>query len=345
MPLAALDLTYQFDVNNLVPATGTALGTSRALLFAIKSGLVSFGTLPWVVRYSCNGTTAGSVNDLVDRWNSETDIVFATGSSAKSWIVLRNADGFELLIECRSGGSNGRSLFVAFSASAHFTGGTTTTRPSATDETILLDGLSAAQSAWGQGTNAASTDRSYAWHMLHSTNGLVTQIVICSNNNATAFWYLGRVSQPVTNWTLPVMGAIWADGAASPVSGAHYTEMADGANTDTGNQRAMARFPGGNAKIFCTAIAFGTGTANTADYSGRRVTTINEISNEWELQQVGIACAAPGFRGMSHGRLYDVRWASTGTPTGTDFPADASRVRATFGNIVIAWNGSVPIAS
>lgn len=345
MPLPALDLTYQFSVNNVVAAQGTALATSRALLFAIKRALTLFSTLPWVVRYSCNGTVAGTVNDGVDRWITEADLVFSTASSAKSWIVLRNADGLEMMIECRSAGSNGRNLAVAISASAHFTGGTTTTRPTATDEMVLIDGLSAAQSAWGQGTSGSSTDRNYAWHVLHSTNGLVTQIIICYNNNATGFWYLGRVSQPVTGWTLPVMGAIWADGASTPVSGAHYNEMADGNNTDVGNQHAMARFPAGNAKVFATAIAFGTGSSNTADYSGRRVTTVNEVSSEWELQQVGIGCAAPGFRGMSHGRLYDVRWASTGTPTGTDFPADATRVRATFGNIVVAWNGSVPITS
>lgn len=345
MPLPALDLTYQFNVNNVVAAQGTALATSRVLLLAIKRALTLFSTLPWTIRYSCNGTVAGTVNDGVDRWLTEADLVFNTAASAKSWIVLRNAEGVELMIECRSGGSNGRNLAVAISASAHFTGGTTTTRPTATDEMVLIDGLSPAQSSWGIGTSGASTDRGYAWHVLHSTNGLVTKVIICHNNNATGFWYLGRVSQPVTGWTLPVMGAIWGDGASTPVSGAHYTEMADGANTDVGNQHAMARFPGGSAKVFATAIAFGTGTANTADYSGRRVTTVNEISSEWELQQVGLGCAAPGFRGMSHGRLYDVRWASTGTPTGTDFPADASRVRATFGNIVVAWNGSVPITS
>jgi hypothetical protein len=345
VPLPALDLTYQFSVNHVLAAQGSAIATSRALLFAIKQGFISFGVNPWAVRYSCNGTTAGTVNDGVDRWVTDADLVWSTGTSAKSWTVLRNADGFEVMIECRSGGATGRNLCVAVSASAHFTGGSTTVRPTATDEMVLIDGLSPGQSSWGQGSSGTTTDRGYAWHLLHSTDGLVTQLVICHNNNATGFWYLGRVSQPVTGWTLPVMGAIWADGATTPVSGAHYTEMADGANTDVGNPHALGRFPGGTAKLFATAIAFGTGTANTADYSGRRVTTINEVSSEWELQQVGLGCATPGFRGMSHGRLYDVRWTSTGTPTGTDFPADATRVRATFGNIVIAWNGTVPISS
>ena len=345
MPLPALELSYQFDVNNLVAAQGTALATSRTLLLAIKNGLTAFGTLPWVTRYSCTSVVAGTVNDLVDRWSTEADIVFASGSSAKSWWVGRNADGLELLIECRSTSTNGRNLAVIISPAAHFTGGTTTTRPTATDEMVLIDGTNAATSSWGQGTTSSSTDRSYAWHMLHSTNGLVTQIVICQNNNATAFWYIGRVSQPVTGWTLPVMGGIWADGATTPVSGAHYAEIADGNNSDVSNPRALARFPGGNAKVYGTAIAFGTGATNTADYSGRRITTVNEISNEFELQQVGIGCAASGFRGMSHGRLYDVRWTSSGTPTGTDFPADATRVRATFGNLVIAWPGVVPITS
>lgn len=348
MPINTLEKSWQFNVNNALAAQGTSLATTRRMLRLIKNAMIGFATLPWTVRYSCNGTTAGTAGDGVDRWTADADIAFQTADTgtARSWIVLRNTDGVEILIEARSASTTtGRNLRIVMSAAAGFTGGTTTTRPTATDEAIVIAGDNASTSAYGQGIASTTTDRSYAWHVLHSSDGLVTMVVLCFANAACGFWYFGRVSQPVTGWSKPVVAGVFGDASTVPSSGPNYPEMFDGTNTDANNPHFVARFPAGGARVFASSTAFGDSTAGGSDAAGRRIGTQNELSGEWELPQVGIGCAVSGFRGMSHGRLFDTRWISSGRNTGDTFPLDGSRTRACFGNIVIPWNGTSPVTA
>ena len=201
MPLSALEKTWQFSVNHAQTATGTVLTTDRTIWLGIKNTLITFGTLPWQVRYSCDGTTAGSVNDLVDRWSTISNLVIATADTgtARSWIVLRNTDGVEILLECRNSATNNmKTLRVVVSFSAHFTGGTTTQRQTATDEIVLTNADVSNSANVGMGASS-STDRAFAWHVLHSTDGLVTMIVFCNGGNTGGYWYIGRASQLLTS--------------------------------------------------------------------------------------------------------------------------------------------------
>lgn len=346
MPLAALEKTWQFSVNHAQTATGTVLTTDRTIWLGVKNTLISFGTLPWQVRYSCDGTTAGSVGDLVDRWSTIANLVIATADTgtARSWIVLRNTDGIEILLEARNSSTNNMKILrVVVSFSAHFTGGTTTSRPTATDEVVLTNSDVSSATAVGLGPTSA-TDRAFAWHILHSTDGLATMLIFCNGGNLGGFWYLGRASQPVTGWTNPQVAIISGD-ATSPPNMSAYTHLLDRTGADATNLKMVGRFPSGNNQIFATSLAFGTGSAGGCEPGGRRIAVANELSNEWELPQIGIGCDVSGSRGMSHGRLFDTRWISTTRASGDDLPGDGSRQRAVFGNLVVPWNGTVALAA
>lgn len=347
MPLPSLEKTWQYDVNNTVAASGTALTTERTVWLQIKNALLAFGTLPWTVRYSCNSTVAGAAGDGVDRWAAITDLVWQTADTgtARSWIVLRNTDGMEILIECRNTSTTiGKGCRIVVSPSAHFTGGTTTTRPTATDEMILTSGADSTNGCVGFGNIGSATDRSWVWHMLHSTDGLVTMVVICSGGTCGGFWYIGRASQPVTGWTNPQVAGVWGDNS-SPGNMSGYETMLDRVQSDASDLKAQGRFPTQNAPFFCTSLAMGSGATGGCEPAGRNILVANEITNEWELPQVGIGCQTSGSRGMAHGRLFDVRWISTQRANADDLPAAGTRTRAVFGNLVIPWDGSVPLAA
>lgn len=354
MALAAFEKTWQFDVNRVQAATGAVLTTHRQLLRSIKNRLVAFGTLPWVVRYSCTSVVAGVAGDLVDRWAADTDLVWATADTgtARSWIVLRNTDGIELLIELRNATTTtGKGARMFLSPSAHFTGGTATQRPTATDEAQIMDGLSSSASGWGVGQSGHTADRAYSYHLWHSTDGLVSMVVICHAGNAVGFWYLGRISQPVTGFTLPVMAGLWADNAVPPVAGPNLTHLLEGVLSDAANPRAVFRHGGTNGKLYGAVEGFGDGSnvAGSCEPSIRNLAVANEIATgtPWQLPQVSLASLTSGIRGV-HGRLFDVSWVSeAGKATGDRFSSSGSApfTHAVFGDLVLPWNDTVVLAA
>lgn len=354
MPLPAHSKTWQFSVNNARPTSGTVLTDSQGLLMALKNGLKGFAQNPWTVRYSCNSTTAGVAGDGVDWWSVNNSLVWQTADTgtARSWIVLRNVDGCEVLLETRnaSTAAGGRGIRVVFSANAGFSGGTTSTRPTATDEVVLVLGANTATNSGTYGAGLVSnttTTYDYVLHMLHSSDGQVTVFVICSGGLPSAFAYFGRVEYPLTGWTHPYVGMWYAENANPPSNGMTYESLFAGAYGETASPRAGARFPAGSYPVFLSSEACNNGSrsalTNTRPY-GSSVSTVNQVSNEWETSGVGVVCLTAGARGK-YGRLHDIRWVPSGLTTGDVAPADGSRQWAVFGSLILPWNGTVPIAA
>ncbi len=188
MTLPSLTKTWQFVPNYAIAATGTALGTNRTILKTIKdflttdaaewvdnANIATTAANLWTVRYSCDSVVAGSAGDGVDRWDAITDLVWANAASAHSWIVLRNTaigSTAELLISCEGSSGSGHVLTIAISPSAGFTGGTTTARPTATDEAVTLN-----NAAWG---GVGTSDTSVKVHVVKSTDGECWRVFACN---------------------------------------------------------------------------------------------------------------------------------------------------------------------
>lgn len=342
MTIPAFAKTWQFDVNQIIPAQGTATIQTQMLLQTIKIALKSFGSNPWTVQYSCNAGNngaasaasgaAGVVGDGVDRWTvadqasgagSTNDVNYAVSGSRHSWIVLRQvgiAANFEICIDCNSNSSTNVSLII--SPSAGFTGGTVTARPTATDETVIFNNAS----FW------SGTAQRQILHVFQSTDGQCTRVSMWSQGQSNLlFWMFDKAQSPVTGWTTPSY-SIAING------GATFT------NLGTGSPVKM-RGAGGTPNF--------TGTFTEERWNnGTRVATQNGIgtcpntfSGEWPVIPMGVAANAVGNAGRL-GNVYDMWWKPSGINDGDTMPDDLNaRDLVALGDIILPWTGddTVPL--
>jgi hypothetical protein len=147
---------WSFCLNTVRTADFSSVAAvSKSILLSLKNMLIANGVIftddygsptsppgKWSIYYSCDGNTAGTANDGVDRWLNNLSITRATAGSAHSWMVLKSPTmstatfqpGAPLyMILDASGTTDQVMLNLTFSKAAP-TGGTTTARPTATDE-------------------------------------------------------------------------------------------------------------------------------------------------------------------------------------------------------------------
>lgn len=327
--LPTLEKTWQFDVNQLV--TGTSrIDHHRKVLWAAKQSLISFASSAWTVAGSGDTVTAGM--DAVDRWDAPTDIVFtvsdAGGTSTRSWIVLQNVNGSQLLLDCRRddnpGGSQneGIEIHIHWSPSGGFTGGATNAAPTATDERIL-----ASTGAWLAGINGAAQFRV---HVLMSIDGANTLVFFVRNGACTSRWLFLTAVDGDAAWTLPYI--------ADATNNANTTEATGGPNysalLDT---EAFAGVVSPGGLVFTCSLST-WGSVN--DAIGQRLTNASYFTGEYPFLPVGIVSNTTGMRGRI-GRVQDLWFGSAAVVTGTTFPSGVPQF-AQFGDLVVPWDGSTP---
>ncbi len=319
MSLPALVKTYQYNVNQQVLATGTALGTNRTMVKLIKDTLKGFGTLPWVTQYSSDGTVlgTGTAGDGADRWTLPSHLVWNTAGSAHSWYVLRRNDGAELLIECANSNAGGAVLSLYLSPSAHFSGGTNTARPTATDEIQLL-----ANGAIG----LPSTDANLRLHVWHSTDAQITHIVVCNGGFATGLITIASPQSPVSGWTNPIWGlSVGTSGVSNALTATNLNSNANAKGRVTATMDLYLTSEGRNNSMLHIASL-----------------VANDLTSEWPLYPIGLYSETASHRGR-HGTVFDLWFGSDGISTGDTYPNDATRTFIQLGQLVFPWNGSVPV--
>ena len=317
MALPTLSKTWQFNVNNQTTAQGTPLADSRKTLRAIKNAMIGFATNPWTVRYSCDSVTAGTAGDGVDRWSADTKLVWANAGTAHSWIVLRQTGigtTYELLISCENSTPSNLTLLTSISG---FSGGSTTARPTATDELTV-----ASSGQWVSGT-----DVSNRWSVMQSTDGQCTRILVGYSGNFTTLIVLDKPNNPTTGWTTPNFNALYfAVGGLNTVT--------TGVISAT-SPLARSRIGSVNGSVSLTIEGIGNNFATDTTIGN----IANEVDSSWDMWPLGIACITSGARGR-HGSLFDLWAISTVRASGDMIPADGSNQFAVFGNFVLPWNGS-----
>lgn len=308
MPLPSLSKTWQHAVNQSAAAQGSAGLTNRNVLRLIKNALKGFGSNPWTVVSSSNGTVANSS----DNWASAADMIGANPGVAHSWIVLRQtgiATNFEICLDCSGAGAQVASIVV--SPSAGFTGGSTTARPTATDEIAIISAAT-----W----TANASDVTVRYSVSQSTDGQCTRVWGAAGGTVAFCWVFDKPADPVTGWTNP--SASWALAAAPSYS----TTV----STSAGRMRSGSTT--GSLQLLCdggtVCAPNDTAWANVA----------NEISSEWALYPASFACTTSTIRGR-HGRLFDLWLSSSALASGDTFPGDGTATFVQVGIIVLPWNG------
>ena len=91
--------TWRFNTNR-TKTTASNLVYHQQLILDIKNALIGDGnwdTEPtgiWTVDHSCDGVTAGTPGDGVDRWIDTGDIIAHNPGNNHSWMVLNQVYGF-----------------------------------------------------------------------------------------------------------------------------------------------------------------------------------------------------------------------------------------------------------
>lgn len=325
MALPVPDKTWQYNVNQTIADQGTNLASCKRIVRTAKNSLIGFGTLPWTVRYSCNATTAGTAGDGVDRWTTDADLTFA--ATAHSWIVLRQtgiATNFELCIDLNNATPSLATMVVSFSAG--FTGGTTSARPTATDESVVVTGA-------GYLPNNSASSNTSALHVMQSTDGQCTYLILCSNNVAQAFWMFQKPKNPVTGWTNPSISLVvsTANTNANNLLQATYFNIS---TTNPIKGRGVS-----NMDIIMSAEGHGGGLLSS---TANGFIVANDLSTEFPIFPIGIFSRTTSNRGR-HGQIFDMWTGLEAINNGDTYPNDTTRQFVTFGNFVFPWNGTVPL--
>lgn len=315
--------THQFNVGQAITAQGTHLATNRRLLRTAINSLVGFGTLPWAVRYSCDSVTAGSAGDAVNRWAADSNIVWAAAASAHSWMVLRQtgiASNYEILISCENGSASGSVLTIYASPSAAFTGGTTTARPTATDEVALL-----ANATWG---GVGVSDANAKLQVMQSTDGQVTRLLIHVNNTTRTYWSFTKPATSLAAWTNPSVSIALGSSSGEVIT---YANLYSAAN--------------GKGKNGATTIAlYMTGESVAGSPIGQSHNFAGDVTGEWPVAPIGLASLTASNRDR-YGTVADLWWGADTAPQGQTYPNDATRTFVQFGVLIFPWDGSVVVTS
>lgn len=331
--------TWQYNVNNLGAASGASgITFTRNVLFFLKNGLLGFASGAPTIGYSCNGVTAGTVNDGVDRWTTTANINPNAPGSAHSWFVFKQpgvASGFQYLISAEVIGSLNSALTLSCwaSPSAGFTGGTTTARPTATDEVAAVN--TTAPTYFGGGTGT-STSTAYRMHLMQSTDGSCMRFIICMSSIAAVSLVIDTPSNTVTGWSNPFI--CWGGGNANT-----FPTTANMNNSSFSQENGTTLIPktviaGTTASCILTSEGSSTLPGFVSTIYG---TFANEVDLGWSIWPMGIASITAGVRGRI-GSMTDMWWGSRGAITGDTYDV-TSKTFAQFGDLIVPWNGTVPL--
>jgi hypothetical protein len=317
MPLPTLSKTWQHNVNQVIPAQGSNLATNRRNFKLLKDSLIGFGTLPWTTRGSSNSTTAGM--DAVDRWATDADLVW--GGGVHSWYVFRQtgiATNFEMCLDLNS--SSPYIGTLAVSPSVGFTGGSTSARPTATDEIVLIN-----NNVLGGAYNG---DVDTKLHVMQSTDGQCTRVMFWAQNGNTTFYLFDKPNNPVSGWTNPSVSIAIAGG----LGGAVVASLGNLLTAANGRGRGTSTM-----NLYLTAEGIGS-SGNLMDL----LTQVNDFDSNAPFFPIGLLSLTTSHRGR-HGSLFDLWYGMTIIANSDTYPNDASRQFAQLGDLILPWNGSVPL--
>ena len=330
MALPSLDKTWVFPSVNATGSGVTAKQCHQNLLLDIKNSIA--GAWPSVAG-SSDATNAGM--DAIDRWTVANDLTWAAPGVAHSWIVLDTPLGGQLCFDCTplDSGVEGPRLTVAYSESGAFAGGSTSNRPTAVDEIVMLNG--------GQwiGTTAASGTFNYVFHhMRDSVQEQAERIIIHIGGVCVGFLFLDLVPQnPVAGWATPsIVGYVGATNLST--NQLTYQRL-----------WSAAAFKGREAGVVGDIVMTSEGFNGVG--AGQALTTANDFTLAWPFFSIAFASQTVGMRGRLTGMnpvqrgCWDLWFGSTTISEGSTYPAAGTNDFVQFGHLIFPWDGSVPVTA
>lgn len=326
--------TWLFSNNNNVN-TGVAIADEAAMLFGLKSFLVSNG---WTVSLSNNRTSYGAA----DYWASVADISpHPSSNNYGSWIVLKNpalaGGNLEILIAYYGYVSGSSNQVRVYASSSGFSGGSLTTVPTAT---IML-GIYVASKA---GSFRYSTANKY-YHMQVSSDGECFRFFVTEAGYCVTLLAVEKMKNPpgninsLDNWHVTYVYGGYA-AAADRVLAAYLCD----ASTYSGGVYT----PGSvvlDHYLTCTCCADEPLVDLIAAYHPEESAT----KSVWPAFPVGVAgyhaSYTPQYKYCPRGELYDIYWGASSISTGSTYSTSGDRSWVKMGILWLPWDGSVPMTS
>lgn len=322
MPLPTLEKTWQFaHVSNAL--SGNRATDLKDVVFGVKNAVKAFGTNPLTCVGSSNSVSANmSGTDLIATLG---DIVFASGSNPHSWIVLEMVSGAQICIDWNVAFID--YLIILVSPAAGFSGGSTTARPTAADEQLILS-----DSFQGQLGNDTSGGQVRS-HVMLSTDGSCLRVINANNGAPGGFLLVDQAMSPVPGWTVPTVAAFQGWGintnAGDSVLNVGSWFAVAGRFKSVGPIGSMPMFP----SLECAGV--GAYVPITQQLNGP-----NEISGEHTLQRMGLwHQVTVGQRGR-HGHIADLWFTTQMLQNGDTIPNDSSKQFVVFGDMVFSGDGT-----
>jgi hypothetical protein len=210
MTLIALAKTWDIDPNNVGGISQANRNDHQHTLFQIKQALTGAGELtnPMTVVLSSDGATA----DASDNWLAFDDLDWNTAGTPHGWIVLQmGAGGAQILWDLNN--VNERLMTTLWSPADGFTGGTTSARPTATDEQPI--NLTITTQGWlGQNTGVGH----YVVSVWGSTDGESYRVVTRrtrGSSSVASFMIMEKLTRPTVAdeggpaWNGYLMGMVY----------------------------------------------------------------------------------------------------------------------------------------
>lgn len=356
MALPSVVKTYTFDLNNQVAADGGFTPSADGLqptndrkqtLLEVKDSLVASGA--WSVKLSSDSSTAGAG----DNWSTIADLFYRREdlSGVFSWIVLANTTmDVEIYIglETENGTEGGEWRVIAsrptLSGGSGFTGGTTTARPTASDEQVLADPtFTLGQPGWGHNDPVG---RDWVWHTMVSDDDEVTRVLICRDSEVRCWWFVERIQNPVSGMSSPELAMAFRPGTTNSntagLATCLHTQYMDGVGPSGSHYVGSSPLLLSDGFINYGPWFYLTGEGFSNDALGQNFAVANQVDGNWDFSPVGLASLTPGFIGR-HGEMFDMWWGSEAVNTGDTYPSDSSRQFVQFGDLIFPWDGSVPV--
>lgn len=315
MSLPILAKTWQ-QAHNAIAAQGS--GTTdlqRGLRVGIVNALLGFGTPPTVVGSSDSSTSNMTGTNL---WTADNKLVW--GAGAHSWIVLKfGSTKFHLCIDLNSASVGQITAVVTTDVAGFATGGTTSARPTATNEVPLI--------SVGSWVNVVS-DVQRVWHVWMPTDSSALRVVMFQGNVMESWWLVEIPTNASVNWSLPIVAQL------------HFASTLDGwptyGNLYTASAGVNAKGPSGAFTTGFTSEGIG-GSA-----IGQTQTIVNGIDGGYSMMPIGLYSSTVNSTGR-HGTLEDLWWGSTFPSTGDFYPGDASRQFVHIGDLVYPWDATATL--
>ncbi len=336
LPVVAKTYSARGNVPHVNNAT--ALGVAQSALWQLKehmkntlAGGTLFGTRHansvWTVMGSSNSTVAAM--DAVDRWTTFANLIWAANGTAHSWIVLRNTTlGYEVCLDCNPASSTNMGFAVAEIATP-FTGGTTLTRPTATNEFCMGNTGTGPTSTFTWLGDAATGNFNWT-HYITADDGQF--YFLCSRTGLGQFSTFMAVQKTVgagggDTRNVFAMGQGLSTGRGAPSWG---TIGAAAAGCTGRLQNGAANTLGGiqaSGHFGATAWPGGTGIDSV---TGNYLAFPNHVSS--------LSAAQPSYRGY-----FPDQYAVATAPVGGAIPSAAAQERIIAGDFIVPFPGVNPI--